>query len=27
VERLRKVFPNLTILWDNKEYYLVRLKS
>ena len=27
VERLRKVFPNLTIIWDNKEYYLVKLQS
>jgi hypothetical protein len=27
VARLRKAVPNLTILWDNKHYYLVKLQS
>jgi 4-amino-4-deoxy-L-arabinose transferase-like glycosyltransferase len=27
IERLRKEFPNLAVMWDNKYYYLVRLPS
>ena len=27
VARLRKVVPNLTVMWDNKHYYLVKLQS
>ena len=27
VERLKKAIPNLTVIWDNKEYYLVKLQS
>lgn len=27
VARLRKVFPNLRVMWDNKYYYLLKLQS
>ena len=27
LEMLRKKVPNITIMWDNKKYYLVRLQS